>query len=165
MIIFSKAGYAFRKSPIKPFVSVYVGGQSLKKNVDYTVKYSNNVEIGTGVITVTGIGNYTGEISAEFPIVPKKVKVKSVASCESGFQIKWNSNGPKDGFEIQYSTDPDFESVKTKIVEDAKSASAKVEGLVVGTEYFVRIRAYKEVSGKKYSSGWSEVKSVLVYPY
>lgn len=165
MIIFSKAGYAYRGRPIKPYVSVYVGGKSLKKNKDFKVTYENNVEIGTGTLTVTGVGNYSGELSAEFPIIPKKVKMKKVVNRQAGFEVSWKTDGPRDGFEIQYSTNQDFKSVKTKKVEDAESSSAEISGLVVGTEYFVRIRAYKSVDGKTFNSNWSDVKSVLIYPY
>ena len=167
IIIFSKQGYAYRGRPIKPFVSVYVGGKSLKKNKEFKVQYENNADVGTGKLTVTGVGEYTGSLTAEFPIIPKKVKMKKVSSCKSGFEVTWNSSGPKDGFEIQYDTDPDFKKAKTKKIEDSEASSAQVEGLVVGTEYFVRIRAYKTETetGKTYNSNWSDVRSVLIYPY
>ena len=167
MIIFSKQGYAYRGRPIKPFVSVYVGGKSLKKNKEFKVQYENNVEIGTGKLTVVGVGEYNGTVSAEFPIIPKKVKMKKVSSCKSGFEVTWNSSGPKDGFEIQYDTDPDFRKAKTKKIEDGEASSAQVDGLEIGEEYFVRMRAYKSEAetGKTYNSNWSDVKSVLIYPY
>ena len=165
MIIFSKVGYAYKRRPIKPFVSVYVGGKSLKKNKDFTVTYENNVDIGTGTLTVTGKGEYEGTLSAEFPIIPKKVKMKKVTNYESGFQVTWKNNGPIDGFELQYATDPEFNNPVSKKIEDAESSSAEVSGLVVGTEYFVRIRAYKTVDDKIFNSNWSDVKSVLIYPY
>ena len=46
---------------------------------------------------------------------------------------------------------------KTKKIEDSEASSAQVEGLVVGTEYFVRIRAYKTETetGKTYNSNWT----------
>ncbi len=40
-------------------------------NKDYVYEYTNNVEVGTATITVTGIGNYTGVASKTFAIVPK----------------------------------------------------------------------------------------------
>lgn len=167
MIIFAKSGYAYRGRPIKPFVSVYVGGKSLKKNKEFKVQYENNVEVGTGKITVTGVGEYSGTLTAEFPIIPKKVKMKKVTSCKSGFEVTWKASGPKDGFEIQYAADPDFKNVETKKIEDGESSSAQVEGLEIGGEYFVRMRAYKTEAetGITYNSNWSDVKSVLIYPY
>lgn len=40
----------------------------LNKGTDYTVSYGKNVNAGTGTITITGKGNYTGKITREFTI-------------------------------------------------------------------------------------------------
>ncbi|MBD5444037.1 MAG: hypothetical protein HDR29_00620 [Lachnospiraceae bacterium] len=50
--------------------------QKLKLNVDYTVTYTNNINVGTNTaqVTVNGIGEYTGEINKEFSITPKSIK-------------------------------------------------------------------------------------------
>ena len=56
----------------KPSIGVYCGPEvrSLSLNSSYTRTYSNNTENdivpGTGIITITGIGIYTGTVSAEF---------------------------------------------------------------------------------------------------
>lgn len=44
----------------EPAVTVVNGEMILKQGVDYTVSYQNNIKIGTAVVTITGIGNYTG---------------------------------------------------------------------------------------------------------
>jgi hypothetical protein len=41
----------------------------LEENQDYTVAYANNTNIGTATVTLTGMGNYTGEVSFTFDIV------------------------------------------------------------------------------------------------
>lgn len=56
-------------SAIEPAITVTLDGTVLVKDVDYTVEYANNVETGTATVTVTGIGKYTGELSATFAIV------------------------------------------------------------------------------------------------
>ncbi len=43
---------------------------SLEKNVDFTVSYSNNVNLGTATVTITGIGLYTGTVIKTFNIKP-----------------------------------------------------------------------------------------------
>ena len=45
----------------------------LTLNTDYTVAYSNNTKAGTGTITATGKGNYTGTISTTFEILDKSL--------------------------------------------------------------------------------------------
>jgi len=41
----------------------------LEENQDYTVAYANNTNIGTATVTLTGVGNYTGEVTFTFDIV------------------------------------------------------------------------------------------------
>ncbi|MDO4356922.1 MAG: hypothetical protein Q4E13_10480, partial [Clostridia bacterium] len=41
------------------------------KDKDYTVSYANNLNVGTATVTITGIGNYTGNITKEFEIAAK----------------------------------------------------------------------------------------------
>ena len=71
-IFFGKDAYVFRGNPVKPKISVFAGEKGLRKGRDYKVSYSDNKKPGTGTVTVTGIGEYKGEISATFPIVSKK---------------------------------------------------------------------------------------------
>ena len=47
------------------------GSKILKKGTQYTVSYSNNVNIGTGVITITGKGQFKGTVKKKFTIKPK----------------------------------------------------------------------------------------------
>lgn len=50
--------------------------QKLRLNVDYTVRYSNNVEAGenTAQVTVRGIGEYTGSMTKNYTILPKSIR-------------------------------------------------------------------------------------------
>ena len=54
---------------IEPSVSLTYGGKSLVKNTDYTAVYSNNVNVGTASIKITGKGNWTGSRTLSFKIV------------------------------------------------------------------------------------------------
>ena len=45
-------------------------GKVLVKGTDYIVTYDNNINAGVGQVIVTGIGNYTGTVSASFTINP-----------------------------------------------------------------------------------------------
>lgn len=57
---------------VKPKLTVKYDGKTLKLNTDYTVKYSNNKNIGTGKAVITGKGNYTGTKTVTFSITVKK---------------------------------------------------------------------------------------------
>lgn len=52
----------------QPEVTVTHSGTTLTQGTDYTVDYSNNVTAGTGTVTVSGQGNYTGGKSVSFTI-------------------------------------------------------------------------------------------------
>ena len=42
---------------------------SVTEDVDYTVTYSDNIEVGTGKVLVTGIGDYSGGVTYTFDII------------------------------------------------------------------------------------------------
>lgn len=58
---------------ITPEVVLVDGEKVLIKNVDYILNYDNNLEIGTGKVTITGIGDYTGKSEKTFNIVKKDI--------------------------------------------------------------------------------------------
>ena len=57
-----------------PVVTLKAGG-TLKKDVDYTVEWGKNINVGIGTVTVKGKGNYTGSITVEFKIVPRNILI------------------------------------------------------------------------------------------
>lgn len=54
---------------ITPNPTVILDNTTLILDTDYTVSYSNNLNIGTATITITGIENYTGTITKTFNII------------------------------------------------------------------------------------------------
>ncbi len=58
---------------IKPELIVKDGMERLVQGRDYTVKYTNNVEVGTAIIELEFKGNYTGIISTSFEIQPRNL--------------------------------------------------------------------------------------------
>ncbi len=93
---------------------------------------------------------------------PKKTKIKSVKGKKNGFKITWKKVSGVKGYQIKYSTNKYFfESLtKSKNVKKAKTTSATVKNLRKGKTYFVKVRTYKTVKGKKVYSNWSKVKTV-----
>ena len=76
--------------------------------------------------------------------------------------VKWGKNSKATGYQIQYSTGSSFSSYKTVTVSGASSVSRVIGSLTKGKTYYVRVRAYKTVSGTKYYSAWSAKKSVKI---
>ncbi len=62
---------SYTGSEIKPEPIITYGDKTLVKDVDYTLSYENNINVGTGNVNVTFIGNYSGAASTTFEITPK----------------------------------------------------------------------------------------------
>ncbi len=52
--------------------------EGLKRNIDYTVTYDNNIKAGAATVTVQGIGNYEGSITKTFEILRKDISGETV---------------------------------------------------------------------------------------
>lgn len=50
---------------------------------------------------------------------------------------------------------------KTVTIKKKKTGSKKITGLKAKKKYYVKIRTYKKVGGKKYYSSWSKAKIVM----
>ncbi|MCR5148319.1 MAG: WG repeat-containing protein [Eubacterium sp.] len=70
--------YTYTGSVKKPTVTVKDGTKQLVLNKDYKVSYSNNKNAGTGVITISGIGAYTGTVKKTFTISPRNLSSAKV---------------------------------------------------------------------------------------
>ncbi|MCD7843692.1 MAG: fibronectin type III domain-containing protein [Clostridiales bacterium] len=83
-------------------------------------------------------------------------------SASKKMTVKWDKNSKATGYQIQYSTSSDFSSYKTVTISSYKTVSKTISSLTKGKKYYVRVRAYKTVSGTKYYSAWSSTKSVKI---
>ena len=85
--------------------------------------------------------------------------VKKLSKKKAAFVVKWAQNTTVDGYEIQYSLKKNMKGAKY-IKADKNKTSAKAKKLKPKKKYYVRIRAYKYINGKKIYSKWSAVKKV-----
>ena len=100
------------------------------------------------------------------PAAPKNNKKVNVASAKAGkksVKVTWKKVKGIKGYQIQYSTNKKFKKGnKTITVKSTKSTSATIKKLKSKKTYYVRMRTYKIVNGKKVYSAWSKAKSVKV---
>lgn len=79
---------------ISPLPTITYNNKTLKKDTDYTLSYSNNINAGTATITITGKGNFTGMTSTTFIITQKsaeKLNISEIANqIYTGKEIKPN---------------------------------------------------------------------------
>ena len=110
------------------------------------------------------MGNYTGVVTETFTIVPNGTSISGKITAKSkGFRLKWKKTAQSlSGYQVQYSTSKKFtqKTTVTKTIKDPFAVKLTINKLKACKKYYVRLRNYNSVNGKKYYSGWSAVKSV-----
>ena len=92
---------------------------------------------------------------------PNKTSVKKLKAKKGSVELTWSKTKGVKGYEIQLATDKKFKkNKKTATVKKQKTTKTTVKKLKAKKKYYVRIRTYKTVNGKKVYSSWSKVKSV-----
>ena len=92
---------------------------------------------------------------------PKSAKFKKVKSAKKAISVQWKKVSGVKGYQIQVATDKKFKkNKKTVTVKKQKTTKTTIKKLKAKKKYYVRIRTYKTVNGKKVYSSWSKVKSV-----
>ena len=92
---------------------------------------------------------------------PKSTNPKKVKAAKKAISVTWKKVGGVKGYQIQLATDKKFKkNKKTVTVKKQKTTKTTVKKLKAKKKYYVRVRTYKIVNGKKVYSSWSKVKSV-----
>ena len=137
---------------------------TVDKNGKVTVKKKF---VGSATITITSSstkGYNSSSKKITVTVNPSKVNISKLTNVKSKkMTIKWKRNSAVSGYQIEYSTDKNFKSgVKTVTISKNSTTSKTITKLSKNKKYYVRIRTYKTVSGKKYYSSWSSVKNVKI---
>ncbi len=151
---------AFTGKNITHSITVKYNGKTLKNGTDYTVSYSNNKNIGTATVKITGKGSYTGTITKTFKINPAKQEIQKLTAKSKAFFVDWAQKGSATGYEIQYATNSKFTSAKKVTITNNKTDTKTISKLSGKKKYYVRVRSYTTVKGTKYYGAWSASKSV-----
>ena len=165
---YTKAVYSGKTKTPSVTVTWNNNGKKTKlvKNTDYTVKYSNNKNIGKATVTITGKKNFSGSIKKTFTISPKAVtgfKLKSKTPTSVTFT--WKKTANITGYQIVK-----YDSAKKKYVSGKKLGanvtSYTVNNLSSASAYKFNIRTYKTSSDKKttYNSAYCKDISVILNP-
>ncbi len=107
------------------------------------------------------------EILAAQQLIAKKtvsaVTLSSVANAAGKkMKVKWSKNSKATGYQIQYAASSKFTNTKTVEITAKNTTSKTITKLTKNKKYYVRVRAYKTETGKKYYSAWSAKKSVTI---
>lgn len=123
----------------------------------------------TGKSYVYKVCAYHGSATSKFSATKSQVRVANanISSLKSTsrktMMVKWKKVSGCTGYQIEYSKDSKFRNnVTKKQIKHSSDTSKKISKLSSKKKYYVRIRSYKVVNGKKYYSGWSKVENVKV---
>ncbi len=122
---------------------------------------------GMAVITITAseTESYQSQTAAvTITIQPKKAVLKKLSSAKKkSLKITWKKDKKASGYEILLATDKKFKKNKKKItVNSYKTTSKTVKKLKSKKIYYVKIRSYKKVNGKKIYGAYSKVLKLKV---
>ena len=102
--------------------------------------------------------NQTGNTSTS---ATEKLIIKKLKAKKKALAVFWNKMSDLSGYQIQVATDKKFKKNKKTVTVAKQNASKKtVKKLKSKKKYYVRIRSYKIVNGKKVYGKWSKIKSV-----
>lgn len=141
-----------------------------------SVNSSGNVSIkgtGTAVITISiaksGIFESSSKqvkitvksAKASTTTKPKKPVIKSVKKAgKKKIKVTWTKNKQVSGYQICISTTSKFKKQKCVTILKKSKTSKKISGLKKNKKYYIRMRAYVKVNGKKVYSKYSKIKKI-----
>ena len=129
-----------------------------KKSGFVTAKKPGKVQIK---VTAAATANYkkgTGTIT--LIVVPATPTVKKAAAYKTkAIKVSYKKVSGASGYQITYATNKAFKNAKSTYVSSKKS-SAVIKNLKKGKKYYVKVRAYKKINGKKFYSVYSGKISV-----
>ena len=128
---------------------VYTDG-SVKSGTMYT--YTVRAYKGSALSAYNKNGSRIVRLTA-----PVQYKPSSKASGK--LTVRWKKAAGASGYQIQYAASRSMRGARTV---STSALTRTLSGLKKGSTYYVRIRAYKKVSGKTYYGAWSSVKNVKV---
>lgn len=151
------------KKWIRPVVKVSYNGQLLVEGTDYALSYKSNKKPGKAQVTIHGTGKFKGTKVTTFNIVPAKPVIGKVTSPAKGkIRVRWKKVKLTTGYEIQICRNKKFKKAVKKVLVKKASAKTKVIKVKAKKTYYVRMRAYKTIDGKRCYGSYSKKIKVRV---
>ncbi len=91
---------------------------------------------------------------------PAKTKVQKISAGKKSITAQWKKVAGVSAYQVQIATNKKFSKNKKTFKVSKKSTKVKIKKLKAKKVYYVRVRSYKTVNGKKTYSKWSTVRKV-----
>lgn len=161
-VIYGKGNYGSKKTvsfriaapaSAKPETGTSPG----RPTIEWTVSTENGANVGTGRDL------WASERDTTVRALPRGTTISSLKAGKRKITVRWKKVSGVKGYQIQYSMSRNFKSrKKTRTVSGAGNSKCVLKGLKAKKRYYVRIRTYKKVNGKKKYSAWSAAPKVKV---
>ena len=139
-------------------VRVKSGARVLKINRDFRIIYTSNKNCGRARMEVLGKGIYAGKTVRYFMIIPKKASITKIRSGKRKIKVYLKkSPGKATGYQVCWSANKKFSRTRKQY---ARKTTCLLKGLKSRRDYYIKVRAYKTVQGKKYFGAYSKTKKV-----
>ena len=153
--VYQKNGKTFKK-----IATVKKTSYTVKKLTTGT-KYTFKVRAYGTVDGKKTYSGYTKAVSAKpAPAAPQKVAVKN--SAKKTAKLSWKKVAGADGYEVYRSNSAKGKFKKIATSKSGKSVSYTNKKLSKNKTYYYKVRAYKNVKGKKVYGGYSKVVKIKI---
>lgn len=166
----TKCGFVGRdisKATVKTWPATYKGGstpcyveatyegqkltvKTSDAGVDGYVSYSNNTKVGYGVVTIRGMGDYYGIVSAQYEIVPPVVSGVAVTDVgQKRLTVGWSPAPGAENYRVEISSDG---GNTWEVLEVTSQTSCVATGLNPSTAYSFRVYGCTKVGDTWFNS-------------
>lgn len=91
---------------------------------------------------------------------PAKTSIKKISPGKKSITVKWKKISNISAYQVQIATNKKFTKNKKTFKVSKKFTKVKIKNLKAKKKYYVRVRSYKTVNGKRNYSKWSAIKTV-----
>lgn len=126
-------------SEITPSVTVKLDENTLIKDTDYVLSYSNNINPGTAIVTISGAGDYTGSIEKTFTINAINITNSASVTLNSN-SFSYTGNAIKPSVTVKYNdntlvngTDYSVSYIDNNKVTNSAKCVVKFKGIYTGS--------------------------------
>ncbi len=96
-------------------------------------------------------------------VLPGKTKSIKVTAKKGASKVTWQTVSTATGYQVQVSAVKTFKKgVKTKYIKNKKTKTYTFKNLKSSRKYYVRMRTYKTIGGKKYYGNFTKTRFVTV---
>ena len=93
-VTLEKTSYTYDGNAKTPAVTVNLDGKTLIPNTDYSVSYNNNTAVGTANVSISGMGNYSGNVTAHFTITKADISKAAVSLEKTSYTYDGSAKTP-----------------------------------------------------------------------